>query len=93
MLVCNRVGLTSFFMVIGALEWSFCSETGSPLQGSGAGLHIDNGLSQNGWCGRRGCVGGGACCLKWFEESCLQQVGEASSLSPPSCSPFYLRTR
>lgn len=43
--VFNDGRFPSILMVIGGLEWSFCSGTRRPLQGSGAGLQIDNGLS------------------------------------------------
>lgn len=43
--VFNGGGFSYILMVIGGLEWSFCSETLGPLQGSGAGLQIDNGRS------------------------------------------------
>lgn len=41
--VCSDGGFPSILMVIGALEWSFCSR--ARHQASGAGLQIDNELS------------------------------------------------
>ena len=93
--VFNHGGFPSILMVIGALEWSFCSGTLRPLWGSGARLHTDNGLVVE-WealC-EPPCVSAGCACvcllLKWFEESYKQQVGDASSSSPLSPSLSFL---
>lgn len=42
--VFNDGGFSSILMVIGVLEWSFCTETHSPPWGSGVGPQTDNGL-------------------------------------------------
>ena len=100
--VFNDGGFPSILMVIGGLEWSFCSGTRSPLQGSGAGLQdlqwttIMGGVVWTTVC-VFACKGGVCVCACACFWSGSKKVASSRWVKPlllsPSCCLFRLWTR